>query len=276
MKFGVTGLGVLAAALAAGAADSALAQDAPSPWISSVPVQLEPGFAARSGDALGVELQGEALRLNRALFDHTPGLVASQTRGVWRQREDGSVEQIRVRWTDPMLDREAPLPIDSIQRARFERDYDVSYVRGWTMVSGEPGSQVEFTPHAGVGVGSDGGSAEVGATIRVGDLEVRDGRSYDDDEGRWYLFAAGTRRAVGLNFGRGVDGGWNRQGISHDSGAFIGDAQVGVAWRRGDTQTSFGYVHREVTAEGVHGGTGIDRDATEGFVAVQFSIRPDW
>ena len=69
--------------------------------------------------------------------------------------------------------------------------------------------------------------------------------------------------------------GWDRQ-ISHDTGSYIGDAQIGVAWRRGDTQTSFGYVHREVTAEGVHGGSGIDRDATEGFVAVQFSIRPDW
>ena len=31
---------------------------------------------------------------------------------------------------------------------------------------------------------------------------------------------------------RGADGGWGRQ-MTHDSGAFIGDAQVGVAWRRG-------------------------------------------
>ncbi len=276
MKFGVTGTGVLLAALAVGAADSALAQAAPAnPWVSSVPVQLDPGFAT-SSDTTGIELQGEALRLNRAVFGNTPGLVASQTRGIWRQRQAGSVEQIRVRWADEPLDPDSPLPVESIERARFERDYDVSYVRGWPLVSGEPGAQVEFTPHAAVGVGSDGGSAEVGATIRVGDLEVRDGRSYEDDQGRWYLFAAGTRRAVGLNILRGMDGGWSRQGISHDTGAFIGDAQVGVAWRQGDTQASFGYVHREITAEGVHGGTGIDRDATEGFVAVQFSIRPDW
>ncbi|WP_296819815.1 lipid A-modifier LpxR family protein [Brevundimonas sp.] len=275
MRFDVTGgLGVIAAAMAVCAADSALAQSLEQDsWAASVPVQITPGFAAQS-DAEALELQGEALRLNRALFENTPGFVASQTRGVWRQRGDGSIEQIRVRWYE--APRETPLPTESIQRARLERDYDVTYVRGWPMVSGEPGAQVEFTPHAGVGVGSEGGTAEVGATIRVGDLEVRDGRSYEDDQGRWYLFAAGTRRAVGLNFARGMDGGWAREGVSHDTGAFIGDAQIGVAWRRGDTQSSFGYVHREITAEGVHGGTGIDRDVTEGFVAFQFSVRPDW
>lgn len=278
MRFDVTVTGALLAVFAAGAADSASAQtvpERPGEWIANVPVQIDPA-ASLSSDATPIEFQAETLRLNRALFGDTRGLVASNTRGIWRRRDDGSVEQIRVRWDGPFA-REAPLPIEAIQRGRFEREYDVSYVRGWPIVSGEPGgTQVEFTPHAGVGAGSDGGSAEVGATVRIGDLEVRDGRNYAEDQGRWYVFAAGTRRAVGLNFGRGLDGGWDRQGVTHDSGAFIGDAQVGVAWRQGDTQASFGYVHREITAEGVHGGTGIDRDATQGFVAFQFSIRPDW
>lgn len=268
---GLTGLGV-GIAIAAGAASASAQQ---GEWISSVPVQLDPGHSLER-DSSPLQVQADALRLNRALFGDTRSLVASQTRGVWRRRDDGSVEQIRVRASefDPSG---VPLPIESIQQGRLERDYDVSYVRGWPMISGEPGqTQLEFTPHAGVGAGADGGTAEVGATIRIGEIEVRDGRSFEEDQGRWYLFAAGTRRAVGLNIGRGLDGGWSRQGVSHDTGAFIGDAQIGVAWRRGDTQTSFGYVHREVTAEGVHGGTGIDRDATQGFVAFQFSIRPDW
>ena len=135
--------------------------------------------------------------------------------------------------------------------------------------------EIELTPHAGVGVTSRGGSAEAGATVRIGEnLTVRDGQSYGET-GRWYVFAAGTGRAVGMNFLRGEDGGWTRAGMSHDSGAFIGDAQVGVAWRRGDMQASFGYVHREIEAEGLRG-EGFDTDVQEGLVAFQLSIRPDW
>lgn len=257
----------------AGATAIASAQDmAATGWTSGTPVELAPDADFNVGvDALA--RQGDGLRLDRALFTGTDGLVAAQQRGVWRRQGDGSLEQIRVR----SAERPSPLPEGSIERARFEAaQRDVAYIRAWPMVSGEPGEvQVELTPHAGVGVNALGGTAEAGATIRVGRLEVADGdQAYDEDQGRWYLFAAGTGTAVGLNWARGMEG-WDRQ-ISHDTGSFIGDAQIGVAWRRGDTQTSFGYVHREVTAEGVHGGSGIDRDATEGFVAVQFSIRPSW
>ena len=63
--------------------------------------------------------------------------------------------------------------------------------------------------------------------------------------------------------------------MSHDSGAFIGDAQVGVAWRRGDLQTSFGYVYREHEVEGLYGDD-FERERSEGVVAFQMSIRPDW
>ena len=200
--------------------------------------------------------------------DFAPAIDDTRTLGVSRRQEGGVVEQFRVRRTETI----SPLP----EAARFDQDQiDVRYTRGWSMVSGDAdGVQLEVTPHAGVSVGSDGGAAEAGATVRVGRLEVRDGQSYDDDQGRWYLFAAGSGTAVGMNWIRGADG-WGRQ-MTHDSGSFIGDAQVGVAWRQGDTQASFGYVHREYTAEGVQGGSGIDRDATQGFVAFQFSIRPDW
>ncbi len=263
----------LAASSAAGAA-CAQEFDAAS-WTFNVPVQIDP--QAQTGlDIDRLARQADEQRLNRALFGGAQGLVAAQTRGVWRRQADGGLEGFTVTVSDPA---DSPLPIGAIERGRLEQQsVDFNYVRGFSVVGGDPdGVQVEFTPRAGLGVGSGGGTAEIGATIRVGEyLEVRDGRNYDEDLGRWYLFAAGNRRAVGLNWARGMDGGWDRQGITHDTGSYIGDAQVGVAWRQGDTQASFGYVHREYTAEGVHGGTGIDRDVTQGFVAFQFSIRPDW
>ena len=64
--------------------------------------------------------------------------------------------------------------------------------------------------------------------------------------------------------------------MSHDSGSFLGDASVGVAYRRGDMQGSFGVVYREIKAEGLRGGEGFDRDVTEGLVAFQLSIKPEW
>lgn len=272
MRFDAAGYSVGGLAVLIWTATSAISLAQETGWTSGVPVQLAPDSDFSMGvDALA--RQGDGQRLDRALFNGTDGLVAAQQRGVWRRQADGTLEQIRVRSGE----RPSPLPEGSIERARFEAlQRDVSYIRAWPMVSGEAGEvQVELTPHAGVGVNALGGTAEAGATIRVGRLEVADGdRAFDEDQGRWYLFAAGTGTAVGLNWARGMEG-WDRQ-ISHDTGSFIGDAQIGVAWRRGDTQTSFGYVHREVTADGVHGGSGIDRDATEGFVAVQFSIRPSW
>lgn len=239
-------------------------------WTYGTPVELSPEAPVGLS---GLDRQADGQRLDRALFNGADGLVAARQRGVWRRQADGSLEQVRIRGGDIP----SPLPEGSIERARFEAaQTDVTYIRAWPLLAGE-GSPVQFelTPHAGVGVSAAGGTAEAGATIRVGQLSVADGENaFEEDEGRWYLFAAGTGTAVGMNWARGMDG-WNRQ-LSHDSGSFIGDAQIGVAWRRGDTQTSFGYVHREITADGVHGGTGIDRDATQGFVALQFSIRPDW
>jgi len=256
-----------------GLAFCAFAQETSGPgrWTDGAPVEM----IADDSLALGVdglERQADTRRMDRALFIGVDGMIAAQQRGAWHRNSDGSIGQFRYRRGDWA----SPLPEGSIERARFEASQEeFAYLRAWPFVRGEAGAiQFEVTPHAGVGINAGGGTAEAGATIRVGELEVADGdRAYDEDEGRWYLFAAGTGTAVGLNWARGMDG-WDRR-LSHDTGAFIGDAQIGVAWRRGDTQTSIGYVHREITAEGVHGGTGVDRDATQGFLALQFSVRPD-
>ncbi|MFN4288060.1 MAG: lipid A-modifier LpxR family protein [Brevundimonas sp.] len=206
--------------------------------------------------------------------------AVTRQRDSWRQNADGSVEHFRVSSTGTLRNMGGGgYYLGPSGAGRFEPDsHAFSYTRGFAPARGytRDGLEVEFVPHAGISVSSDGSAAEAGATLRVGEnLEgmVRDGDEAFGDRGRWYLFAAGSRRAVGYNFARTRDGDFERAGMSHDSGAFIGDAQVGVAWRRGNTQASFGYVHREIRARELRRDS-IDREQSEGMVAFQFSIRP--
>ena len=164
------------------------------------------------------------------------------------------------------------------------RAYDMMVNRAWPgAVSFEAGKYgVQVTPHAGLGMGTAGGSAEAGATLTVGQkldagvksrlkaMGVQDGAVFGD-QGRWYLFAAASGRAVGLNL-RHDDNGWDRAGWSTDpSSALIGDAQVGVGWRRGAMQTSFGYIHREVKSQHMLMGQETRDDSV---VAFSLSIKP--
>ena len=79
---------------------------------------------------------------------------------------------------------------------------------------------------------------------------------------------------MGYNFARTRDGDFARSGMSHDSGAFLGDASVGVAYRRGALQSTFGVVYREIEANGIRAYNGINTDVSEGLVAFQLTIRP--
>lgn len=176
----------------------------------------------------------------------------------------------------------SPLPVTPLDAGALDiDDYDVRFVRGWPVARGytASGLEVSLTPYAGIGVGSRGGSAEAGATLRIGgDLGkvVREGSKAFGERARWYVYAAGSGTAVGYNFARNRDGDFARSGVSHDSGSFLGDASIGVALRKGDMQGSFGVVYREIEAEGLRGGEGFDRDVTEGLVAFQLSIKPEW
>ncbi len=176
----------------------------------------------------------------------------------------------------------SPLPVTPLDRATLDvDDYDLRYTRGWPVARGytASGLEVSLTPYAGIGVGSRGGSAEAGATLRIGgDLgkTIKDGTEAFGQRARWYLYAAGSGTAVGYNFARNRDGDYARSGVSRDSGSFLGDASIGVALRKGDMQGSFGVVYRELEAEGLRGGEGFDRDVAEGLVAFQLSIKPDW
>jgi hypothetical protein len=176
--------------------------------------------------------------------------------------------------------RSAPIGVETSEEA-----FDLTYTRGWlSAVRGQAGDlSFDVTPHAGLGVGNAGGSAQAGAMIRLGELDdesaierrlkglVADGADTFGDRARWYLFAAGKGTAVGLNVLR-QEGRWDRQGFSHDEGAFIGEAQVGLGWRKGDMQASFGVVHREIKHKAAEG---LDETQIEDqAVAFTLSIKP--
>lgn len=96
-----------------------------------------------------------------------------------------------------------PLALVRPDEDSFEdRDVDVTLTRGWpAAVSVGAGKYaLDVTPHAGLGFGGAGGSAEAGATVRFGkkmgdqvvnSLGVEDGRQFGT-RGRWYVFAAAS------------------------------------------------------------------------------------
>lgn len=209
------------------------------------------------------------------------GVSAVTRNDLWREGPNGA-EHFRLTAVGALRRADgSPLPPTPLEPAMLdEQGHQIDYRRNFISARGRTagGLEVSLTPHIGLGAGSDGGSAEAGATLRIGnDLErlVPDGADAFGDRGRWYLYAAGSGRAVGYNFARTRDGDFERSGMSQDEGAFLGDASVGVAWRRGDVQSSFGVVYREIEAEGLRGGHGLDNDVTEGLVAFQLSIKPD-
>ena len=189
---------------------------------------------------------------------------------------------LRLRIADPLAQPGAR----NLQPAGYggAQAYEVSLVRDWpAAVSFETARfGVDLTPHAGVGVTSYGGLAEAGATVQLsermdsalkkslGAMGVRDGAAFGEC-GRLYLFAAASVRAVGLNMLRS-DAGWSRAGWTTDqTSTLVGDAQVGVGWRKGAMQTSLGFIHREM--KGVHTIYGQDAKA-DSLVAFSFSVKP--
>lgn len=212
--------------------------------------------------------------------DHAEPLAVAE-RNIWFSG-GGFDDRLRLR-TEGSVRRAdgAPVPPGPLDRAGWDTEhYDVSYIRGWTETLGQTGSglDVTLTPHVGVGVSSRGNSTEAGATLRIGrnlDRLVPDGTEAFGERPRWYVYAAGSGRAVGYNFARTRDGDYARSGVSHDSGNFLGDASIGVAMRKGAVQSSVGLIYREIETEGFRAGHGVDTDVSEGVIAFQLSIKPD-
>lgn len=212
--------------------------------------------------------------------DRSSPWVAS-SRDVWFENSAFD-DRLRLRTEGPVRRVDgSPLPPGPLDPAAYEAEhYDLTYTRGWTEILGRTASglDVSLTPHVGVGLGSRGGSTEAGATLRIGpDLDrlVPEGEAAFGERPRWYLYAAGSGRAVGYNWARNRDGEFARSGVSHDSGSFMGDASLGLAMRRGPVQSSIGLIYRELGVEGLRVGEGVDTDVSEGVIAFQLSIKPE-
>ncbi len=222
----------------------------------------------------------EDLSFGPVVYQTPQGPVAYASRELWFDGAGGSVDRLRVTSGGPIYGASgAPLRLDG-HAVTDNEAYDVSYTRGWPsalrLKSGEYAFDV--TPHAGLGMTSAGGSAEAGATLIFGKARqdsglsrfgVQNGAAFGG-MGRWYLYAEASGRAIGYNFLKG-DNGWRRSGMSTDDGAFIGDRQAGVAWRKGDLQASFGYVDRKVRLDNIRS---VDVDTHSSMVAFTLSFKP--
>jgi hypothetical protein len=166
--------------------------------------------------------------------------------------------------------------------------FDLRYTRGWpaAFAASAGGVDIDLTPHAGLGLSSGGPSAEAGAMVRLGShlqdsvISGLDGlgvrrMSHGANTGRFYLYASASGRAIDVNMTRDAPGdpqhlGWVSDGASE----MISDAQVGMAWRKGALQASFGYVHREIRNDPAMVSRIDPSKLSDSMVALSFSIRP--
>ncbi|MDI1327715.1 MAG: DUF2219 family protein [Brevundimonas sp.] len=283
--------GVLATVALAAPAFAAATQQAQAARIApSDPWRVAPERPTSIADLL-TRLDRDARYANDRALDAAGGWTgyapdrssqwAASSRDVWFDHA-GYDDRLRLR-TEGSVRRldGSPLPPGPLDPATFDAEhYDLTYTRGWTERLGQTASglDVTLTPHVGVGVGSRGGTTEAGATLRIGrgiEKLVPDGGDAFGERPRWYLYAAGSGRAVGYNFARNRDGDFARSGVSQDSGNFLGDASLGVAMRRGPVHSSLSVVYREIETEGLRAGHGVDTDVSEGLIAFQLSIKPE-
>lgn len=274
-------LAVLASVFGFGASGAAAAPRAAAP---SADILARAAFAssASASSASADDPAPVGRLLDRETYASGGGVVRWDTTEALLspRRVSGPVDSVRLR-VGSVAGEAGGLLIPG--RAEFApRDYEVTMVRRWPgALRFEAGKlDVDLSPHAGVGVTSRGGSsAEAGATIsfsqraadRLKALGVRDGAAFGD-QGRWYIFASASGRAVGFNMLHREDG-WNRAGWSTDPmSRLVGDTQVGVGWRKGPLQTSLGLVHREVKTS--HLPYGIDPNSSDTMVGLSFSVRP--
>ena len=256
------------------------------------------GFASREIESLEAKVEGQFALSPAATFGDARLLDADRYydgRGPvsWRSNAfvvghaGGAVDSVRVSVAAVARNAAvAPLSLVRPDAQAFDAEnIDVTLTRGWpSAMKLEAGKfALDFSPHAGFGFGDAGGSAEAGATVRLGknvedrvsdSLGLRDGDEAFGQRGRWYVFAAASGRAVGLNMLRSQNGDWSRAGMSSDvNSKLIGDAQAGVAWRKGPMQASVGYIHREMKAKDVIMGMATQKDS---MVALSFSLKPNW
>lgn len=250
--------------------------------VDSPAAQVEGAFALSPAAAYG-----DARLLDADRYYDGRGPVSWRSNAFVVGEKPGVVDSVRVSVANvSRTAATAPLTLVRPDADTFEADdIDVTLTRGWpsAVKFATRKYALDVTPHAGFGFGDAGGSAEAGATVRLGknmedrvsdSLGLRDGSEAFGQRGRWYVFAAASGRAVGMNMLRGQDGDWSRAGLSSDvSSKLIGDSQAGVAWRRGPMQASLGYIHREMKAKDQIMGMATQKDS---MVALSFSLKPHW
>ncbi|MBI5938946.1 MAG: hypothetical protein HY859_00825 [Caulobacterales bacterium] len=148
-----------------------------------------------------------------------------------------SVPLSRVSWTSPA--RQAPV----VHESRINLS-----------VSDVPVS----APGSGLDIGSAVFSEPVGAARRgrplidIKRLTLRIGASDSvKKKGRWFVFAAGSGEAFGLNLVRDPLRGWKPAGWSVENLAEFGKAQLGIGWRKGSQQLAASVARREISAYGL-------------------------
>lgn len=87
------------------------------------------------------------------------------------------------------------------------------------------------------------------------------------DHGRWFVYAAGSGKALGLNLLNNTSSGWRPTGWSSERLVNAGKMQLGVGWREGGNQLSLSATRREIG----HGG--FSRDDT--MIGVSLSMKPE-
>jgi hypothetical protein len=246
-----------------------------SPAAALADAAFAPRSPAAAADPAARLLDGEAYKPGQGLVRWNSGEVQISN------RESRAVDSLRVS-VGGTLNAPGGVPLN-LDRAQFQADaYEISLIREWPKALSFEGRafDVDLSPHAGVGMSNYGGSAEAGAQVRVSrdekaarklkDMGISDGAAFGD-MGRWYLYGAVSGRAVGLNMLHS-DGGWDRAGWTTDAtSALMGDVQLGVGWRKGMLQSSFGYIHREVKGQHMIWGQQTRDDS---LVAFSLSIKP--
>jgi hypothetical protein len=178
----------------------------------------------------------------------SPGQSAETA--VGRERS-GAVDVLRFTFDGapmaPAYGKLAPPP----QRGPTPQITDMTFTRTWPGVRMDAGRYVvDISPHAGLGGGEFGRSAEAGATV-----SFRPGRGPLDKlgskQGEWYLFASASGRAVGLNM-ISPDGAPNTLPMAwytESAVARVNSVRAGVGWRLGHVDAMLGYVGWQVKTD---------------------------
>ena len=125
---------------------------------------------------------------------------------------------------------------------------------------------ISIAPYAGFSAHRSGGMPQGGAIVMISH------RGSDvADNGSPYLFAAAGRQAVALNMQPGARGGGGPGWRTDQIGAFAGDIQVGLGWRRGEVRSSLGLIYRQIKGEHLIAG---QRPRDDALAAFTVSIAP--